>query len=510
MRIKYKQLPLLLVFISLALGVTLVVLHVLAAGTQPYLSNFQARTEDSKILLTWRGNNTASYKIEIDITGENYQKTVELKGFAREWAFTEGTHGERYSIEIQLKQADTYVGERISASRMFLDKSKLPDLPIVQIETAGAKEPDCDYVTAPEGMWGMSISNNEYISAIVSVSDQGSITANCTGEIRVRGNTSAYFGKKPFKLKLDRKVDLLNRGDGSLAQEDWVLLPAERNLATETAMLTGKLCGLSWLPEYMPVNVMVNGDWRGCYILMESVTVGDNKIPVGKTGFVVENNAYWWKDGEIFFKTEHQAKQLVFTFRYPNPTKLKQDEIERICSYMNACEAAILEEGDRYTEYIDVDSFASWLLTHDIMGTYDAGGSNMFLYKYDLYSSDSQGSKLKMGPVWDFTSAFATKDDWSSIHTQSLLHFDSLTNKQSFMQAYQEKWDQMSETMTDDVINDLQTYVHARNDGLQKSMELDAICWQVTPVDLNQSLADVQLWMSERSAWMDQMLSQEQ
>lgn len=509
MKIHHKHLPLILFLLSAVLCLFLLINHLQVVGTHPHLSNLQARTENNRISLKWESYNTRKYKIEINISSGDYQETVELKGDVSEWSFISGQHGRRYNICIQLKNENRYVGERITVGRMFLDESKLPNIPIVRIETAGSQEPTCSYVTAPDGLWGMSISDNAYIPAIVSVMDQGISAVNCTGQLRVRGNTSAYLDKKPFKLKLDRKADLLNRGNDAIAQEDWVLMPADRSLSTETAMLVASKCGLSWLPDYTPVNVVINGDWRGCYLLMEAVTAGENKVSVGNTGFIIENNAYWWKDAEVYFRTQHQVEQLAFTFKYPYASQLEQADIDVICDYMNSCEVAILEDGDRYRAYIDVESFVAWLMTHDIMGSYDAGGSNMFLYKYDLDPNNPNLSKLKMGPVWDFTSAFTTKGDWSSIHKQALLHYDVLTQKQSFMDDYRTKWQQVSGTLTEDVLIELQTYVHSRDNGYQKSMELDAECWQTSVADLDQSLTQVQVWMQERIEWMDGALLQE-
>ena len=51
-----------------------------------------------------------------------------------------------------------------------------------------------------------------------------------------------------------------------------------------------------------------------------------------------------------------------------------------------------------YQNMIDVESFARWMLAHDILGNTDGAGSNIFITKYD----NTETSLIKMGPLWDF------------------------------------------------------------------------------------------------------------
>lgn len=505
--IQRRALPLLLLIITVFLVVFLIVQHTAAVSDGAYINDLQLRTENNKIVLIWETRNAAGCKVQISTCSEAYEKTVVLPGWVNKWTFTEGMHGERYTFSVSLIDDDGPVGECIRANRMFLDENRLPDLPIVRVETNDNKDPICNYVNAPEGMWGQSISENDYVLARVILSDQKQIKVNSTGQIRIRGNTSAYGGKKPFKLKLDKSADMLLGEHNGMPHREWVLLPMERNLSTETAMLVGQLCGMPWQPAYMPVNVMLNGDWLGCYLLMEAVTEGEYRINVSENGFILENNAYWWKDGEIYFKTENQTKEVAFTFKYPDAAVAKQERLDAISEYMSACEKAILEDGESYADYIDVDSFVTWLMVHDIMGSYDAGGSNMFLYKYALNAEDRYESKLKMGPVWDFSSAFTTRDEWSKIHTYSILHYDVLAQKASFMNAYREKWEDISKTLVQEVVQHMERYLEEGDSAISKSMELDSVCWQNSRPDLEKSLEDLELWLKERVLWIDNALA---
>lgn len=78
---------------------------------------------------------------------------------------------------------------------------------------------------------------------------------------------------------------------------------------------------------------------------------------------------------------------------------------------VNGFKASLNYKDDRYKEYIDEKTFAAWVLGHDYLGTQDAAGRNMYIYKKD--SSDD--SKMKMGPMWDFDSNFQKIDELAGI-----------------------------------------------------------------------------------------------
>ena len=98
-------------------------------------------------------------------------------------------------------------------------------LPVLCFETVDGELPTCDYVSAPAGCMGAAITNAtkvpgrlviyQRLDGIDSIMyDSGVYEKDVSGmTIRLRGNTSAYDVKKPYKIKLQKKSDLLFRGD---------------------------------------------------------------------------------------------------------------------------------------------------------------------------------------------------------------------------------------------------------------------------------------------------------
>ena len=72
--------------------------------------------------------------------------------------------------------------------------------------------------------------------------------------------------------------------------------------------------GMEWTPDYCYVMLYVNGDYRGLYVLSESVSRGTGegeeqwRVNVNKDGYLFECDAYWWNE-DILYQHQYLAKQ---------------------------------------------------------------------------------------------------------------------------------------------------------------------------------------------------------
>lgn len=187
------------------------------------------------------------------------------------------------------------------------------NIPLVDIITVNSEEPTYERASKPAGAWGAGITNATKVPASMKIIKNGE-TIYKSGEymkkesgltIKVRGNTSALMSKKPYKLKLQKKADLLDRGDNKYKDKDWVLLRTGSFLNTPIGFWTSELIGQEYTPAHEYVNLIINGTYRGLYVLCEQVTVNsDCRIDVDKQeGYVVECDAYWWLE-DIFFPSQ--------------------------------------------------------------------------------------------------------------------------------------------------------------------------------------------------------------
>lgn len=366
-----------------------------------------------------------------------------------------------------------------------------PNLPLLSIETIDGQEPTASVVYPPEGCIGVSILSEHVPGHLVmtlgdkTLYDSGDYVKGESGmRMKIRGNTSGAFkNQHPYKLKLSKKADLLNI-DNNIKSKDWALLSmdvsnkAMKNGRTSISPIVGlatcRCLEMPWTPKTRLVNLVLNGKYKGLYHLIETVERADCRIKTDKSGFIIENNAYWWKEGEAYFKTDHQHQAMGYTFKYPDADDLDASLKDAIKEYINKVEDA-LYNNTGINEYIDIESFAKWVLIHDILGTYDSAGSNMYLYKESFGNQESEDTKLKMGTPWDFDSMFMTSDnEWGRHHTDwsNLFIYPQLFKNNEFCQKYLELYNKYSDKVYPYIEAELKKLKQEDGEAFDQSVKL--------------------------------------
>ena len=387
-----------------------------------------------------------------------------------------------------------------------------PELPTVMIETVNGEELTCELVQAPEGCLGQSIRNANKVGAKMVIVQDGQ-TLYGSGDyqesekgvtIKIRGNSSAYKRKKGYKLKLQKKADLLGRNDAKYEDKEWVLITDERtSLNTLIGLKVSELLGLPWTPAYKFVYLELNGDPRGLYLLMESVKRKATRLDVSKEGYIFELDPYWWNE-DLYFETRMtETPEVKYTFKYPDPEDITPEQVSYLKGYMDEMEEALIDY-NHYQEYIDVESFAAWVLAQDILGNFDGFGSNIFITKYD----NTPNSKIKMGNLWDFDAIMSTPGEWSESHRYPLF-VRLLTNGSdtSMATAYEKLWD----AQKDSLFIKLYAYLDrlaASEEGknLNQAFKVDTERWGRQATTVEESIEKAKAWFEERRLWLEEAI----
>lgn len=387
-------------------------------------------------------------------------------------------------------------------------------LPLVCIETVNGETPTCTDINHPVGAIGSSIINATKVPGRVvliqnndTLYDSGEYVEDKSGMvIQIRGNTSAHLQKRPYKLKLQKKADLLRRGDKRFKDKTWLLLNFGTQLNTLIGLKVNELMGLQWTPSFEFVNVILNGDYQGVYTLCESVKRNqDCRLDVSDSGYVFEFDPYWWlEDVCVPSETDNNAK---FTFKYPDADELTDEQME----YFRWLVAQIDKSfaSGTYSDWLDVESFASWSLAHDILGSYDGHGSNLFLTKYD----NTPGTKVMMANLWDFDVIMMTENDWARNHY--VFYFKPMLNSpcQDYLEAYVRKWDEVSPWIIREILNYLDEFSRSKLcKDLSEAILMDDERW--SSLYGKSESVEVQLerareWFTSRQLWLDEAISSE-
>lgn len=391
-------------------------------------------------------------------------------------------------------------------------------LPLICITTTDGKEPTSTNIQHPEGLIGASITNVVPKEACMQIYradtlwyDSGEYQKGESGIIiKHRGNTSAYhYNNKPFKLTLEKKTDLIitPEDDGTdRRSKHWVLLNCSFSIRSHFISQLAKLIGMEYAPRVEYVNVIVNNNYRGIYILSENVRREDCRVDVDQEdGYVIELNAYFWN--EPFFIPSKLTWFAQWTLKYPDPEDLTEEQEANIRSDIERLEQSV--SSHNYPEVIDVPSVARWILLHDILGTYDSGGSNIFVAK------KNRESLMRMPVGWDMDSSMRYLEQWSRTHTEQGLFFSRLFANQycpDFSIAYINDWRRVLEAgvMEQMAQSSLDFPNTAQGQGLKRSYPLHAKRWgydvSIFDVDV-QSQAAVD-WFTGRKQTLDALVSE--
>lgn len=267
---------------------------------------------------------------------------------------------------------------------------------------------DIDYSELPMFCFTMEggdevTSKTEYTDVTLSISNTAEeyCLDEVSARLRGRGNATWSMEKKSYKIKLDEKENLLGQGKGKAKQ--WVLLANhcdQSMLRNYMAFWLGnRLDGLEWTSSASFVEVMINGDYKGVYLLCEQTQTNKNRVNVETeedvidTGYLIELDKY--------ADSDEDSKEGVTYFTVNGRNYgFKDDVTPEQCSFMKEyiaqTEAAIMSgDRSRIEQYIDLDSCIDMYLVQEYMMNIDVGWSSFYMYK-------KPGDKLYFGPVWDF------------------------------------------------------------------------------------------------------------
>lgn len=384
-------------------------------------------------------------------------------------------------------------------------------LPLIEIVTSNGQDPTGTNIPAPDGLWGIGLTENEYVVGHMRMTlcDSMLYDSGTDGmKIRLRGNSSSYYRlKKPYKIKLNKKQDLLFRNDSKYADKEWVLLRLHEGISIRflTGYLTGTLLDLGWQPKWEFVNVVINGDYKGDYILIESIKKSEGRLNIENSGFIIEDDAYWWNE-DVYFKGDMLVEQTGYTFKYPDSDDVNNYIINNIRNFILAFEDA-LTKGNDISPYIDYNTFAAWLLAQDILGQGDSAGSNRYLIKNNFYQDDPTSSQMYMGPLWDFDAIFRTPENWCALHDRSYsFYFPQLLDRQDFYFSYVSLWEEVRETLRNDITNELRRIYEEKGEALDASRLLDHKRWNTPYISLLTEIDETNEWLKAQVKFIDKEL----
>lgn len=282
---------------------------------------------------------------------------------------------------------------------------------------------------------------------------------NAKTEIKGRGNSTWTMEKKPYALKLDKKTDLMGMGKS----KKWVLLAnhIDKTLLRNYATLNlARDMGLSGTPECRYVDVYMNGDYYGNYLLTEKVEIDEERVNIGNDGgvlFEIENkdrhNSDCDRSAETHIYCHTTPGGVHINFKEPEDGDMTSEAFSTMLSsnktFLDTMENSLTGGYAEYSKYIDVDSFIDWYILSEFCKNYDS------TFVTSVYCYRTSTGKLFMGPAWDYDTPYGNQDANGYGQPEGFMisgapWYAKLFGDNTFIQAVKDRYKQLRENGTFD------------------------------------------------------------
>ena len=306
------------------------------------------------------------------------------------------------------------------------------NLPIVVIDTHGQTIPDAYRIVADMGIIYNGPGERNRLSDPFN---------NYNGKISIelRGSSSQMFPKKQYALETEYEngenlnVSLL----GLPSENDWILNGPYSDKSLIRNVLIYRLARDMgrYASRTRFCELVLNGDYRGVYILMEKIKRDKHRVHIAKLkpdeisgddltgGYIIKidklagENVGGWTS--IFPPYPESKHRIFYQYHYPKPDKIVDPQKKYIQDYVFDFEKTMFSPDYQnkqkgYYSKVDLGSFVDYFILNEISRNVDGYRLSAFLYK----DKDSNDSRLHAGPIWDFNLAFGNADYYHAYSPQ--------------------------------------------------------------------------------------------
>ena len=329
--------------------------------------------------------------------------------------------------------------------------------------------------------------NGEEVNCNVLIINEGKVQTKETATIKVRGRSTAHASdKKPYRLKFTTQQKVLNfKGD----YKKWNLMANtfDRSLLRNSlAFKISELFEFEYTPRCVPVDLLLNGNFRGNYYICDHMDVGKNRINISKLEKTdidepnISGGYFMEIDGRSnsgkHFKTD---KGIYIKINEPSEEEITPEQEKYIINKVNKFEDEIY---NGILDSIDLDSYSKFFIVEEFSADVD------FLYSSFYFIKKRNDDLFYFGPIWDFDLAFDNdrrliptneKPEFSFNYCGSsgtMRNFTKvLLGNKKVIGYIQKTWEKLSNTVLNE--NILLDFIEEKEKYLKESSELNFLKW---------------------------------
>ena len=349
--------------------------------------------------------------------------------------------------------------------------------------------------------------------------------------IEFRGQTSMSYPKKSFTIETRNKKGK-NKKESLLGlpkDKDWVL---NGPYADKTLLRNALIFNLSnkigrYAPRTKFIELIINGEYEGIYLLIEKIKQGKNRVNVGKvklkndttniskTGYIIAIDKGCQSGWKTTLPSGNGTKHF-FCYYYPKAKKITDIQKKYIQNDIRQFEEK-LYNNEPVDTIIDESSFIDYFILNELARNIDAYRLSTYLYK-------STNGKLTIGPLWDFNYSFgyinyldaSNPEGWVYKELPEYVPFwwEKFMQDTAFKASLKKRWTSLRKTTLSDknILNLIDKKVaeigNAKKRNFQRWHILNTKLWmeQKKYDNYTDYIDAMKQWTLKRVKWMDKKI----
>lgn len=345
-----------------------------------------------------------------------------------------------------------------------------------------------------------------------------------TVEFRGRGNSTWNFAKTPYRFKMAKKASVcgLPKAKTFALIANYIDPSLMRNAV---ALWTARRLGLPFSNHCIPVNVYLNGFYKGAYMLTEKIGIGGGSVDISEeTGMLFELDSNYDEDFRFVYRfAGNSGKSVPVMVKDPDLAEIKPDASERRdyfsqwqADFRAMADAVVHNMGQKLGDYVDLEDAARYVLVNSLACNRELNHpKSLYIYKRALGS----GEKYHFGPVWDFDWAFGYSGTSTIGYNTALFSGDgdysggsfmrALVSNSDFREVYTKVWNEFYAEIYPELLRFIRAYAcliepSARRNGiLWPDAYAAGYAYAASSYDTARNLSVLESWIRDRVEWCD-------
>ena len=348
-----------------------------------------------------------------------------------------------------------------------------------------------------------------YLSGEVEIKGQDIYPSlqKVTTRIKGRGNSTWGKPKKPYRLKLDKAASVL----GLTAAKDWVLLANYQDytfMCNAIAMKMGQQLGMPFTNSIIPVDVTINGKYRGSYMLTQQVEAKEGRVNVGPDGQLLELDTNFDED----FQFKSSGWNLPVMIKFPDITSDEQfNSIKNGFENLEQMFISTKFPNNDYGKIFDKQQFVNYILVNNLTANYEIN------HPKSVYMHKLKDGKYTMGPLWDFDWGFGMEEEgrkYFNFETLPLFKptdarlghrfFTHILKDPEIKQLYKQTWENYKANHFEALMSYIEEYAAKIRESQKKDFEI----WKVGPNNHAETKKNMKVYLRKRAQYLDSYIKQ--